>query len=262
MRQIWALVPVKNFVLAKSRLASVLSINDRRSLSIAMASDVVTALIQSKTIAHVIVVSDVPDLDRLLGIDGVRHFDTHRTQGLNEDLTAAADWVACQKGTHVLIVHADLPLLTTAAVDRFVDLERDTPVARLRVAACKKGTGTNALLAPVPLPLPLVFGNNSLTSFCQIAAETGASIDVVHDLPLATDIDGLDDLRALISACNRGEISGRATATLLVRGVVLNQTGVRPRTEQSLTAVRSHSMSGEWARFFRHVRFRDDAFSD
>jgi 2-phospho-L-lactate guanylyltransferase len=230
MRQIWALVPVKNFALAKSRLASTLSADNRRSLAIAMALDVATALKQSKAIAQVVLVSDIPELDRLLGVDGVRHFDTHRTQGLNEDLTAAADWAGCRGATHVFIVHADLPLLTAAAVDRFIASERDTPAAGLRVAACRKGSGANALLAPAPLPLPLVFGNNSLVSFCRIAAETGVSIEVIHDLPLATDIDELDDLRALIPACDRGAVVGRATATLLAQGTL----PAHPRMETTL----------------------------
>jgi 2-phospho-L-lactate guanylyltransferase len=234
-----------------------------------MASDVAAALKQSKTIAQAVVVSDIPELDRLLGIDGVRHFDTRRTQGLNEDLTAAADWVGCQGATHVFIVHADLPLLTAAAVDRFIVSERDTLATGLRAAACKKGSGTNALLAPVPLPLPLVFGNNSLASFCQIAAETGTSIEVIHDFPLATDIDELDDLRALIPACEQGEAVGRATATLLVQGVLPAHPGIQTRTEQSLrrsdlissmghALPLSRSALGAWP---HHVHFcRDDTF--
>jgi 2-phospho-L-lactate guanylyltransferase len=215
MRRIWALIPVKDFVQSKSRLASALSAADRRSLAIAMTRDVASALTESKSIERVIVVSDIPGLDQLLGIDGVGHFNTEQACGLNEDLASAIDWVGGQGATHVLVAHADLPLLTAAAVDRFIASETDT-TSLVRAAACRKGSGTNVLLAPVPLPLPLVFGKNSLTRFRRLAAEAGISLEVVHNSSLATDIDEPDDFCELISALDRGKVAGPATGTFVM----------------------------------------------
>lgn len=215
MSQVWALVPVKRFVQAKSRLARTLSLEDRRSLVLAMAKDVTTALMQSKAISRVVLVSDVSGLDRLLGIDGAWHFDTTKGQGLNEDLTAAAAWAGREGATHVLIAHADLPMITPAAVNHLVASAKNGSYAKVRIAACKKGRGSNVLLAPVPLPFPLLFGDDSLFLFSQAAAEIGISVDVVHDFSLAMDIDEPLDFCRLVATCNRGGFVGCATADFI-----------------------------------------------
>lgn len=216
MKRIWALIPLKDFACAKSRLASALDVEDRRALTMAMAFDVATALMRSQTVARVIMVSDIPELNKLMGINGLGHFDTQQSQGLNEDLTTAAAWACGQGATHMLIAHADLPCLTPHAIDRFLLEAKDSPTSRMRAAACKEGSGTNLLLAPLPLALPLVFGKNSLARFCQNAAAVDIAIDVVHDASLAADIDEPEDFRALTQACTRGDLAGQATADLLL----------------------------------------------
>lgn len=210
--QVWALVPLKDFAGAKTRLAAALGAEARRALSLAMARDVVTALAHAASVARVLVVSDMPALERLMDVPGVGHFDTGRACGLNEDLEAAAAWAVTQGATHVLVAHADLPRLTPTAIDRFV--AGAAAADGVRAAACKQGSGTNLLLAPLPLPLPLVFGKDSLARFHAVAAAAGVAIEAVRDPALAADIDELDDFRALAAACARGELSG-ATANLL-----------------------------------------------
>lgn len=231
MNRVWALVPLKDFAGAKSRLTAALDADERRALALAMARDVAAALARSRTVARVLMVSDVPALDRLIGVDGVEHFDTRQARGLNEDLAEAAGWAGAQGATHVLVAHADLPRLTPRAVDRFV--RGAGPVPGVRAAACKEGRGTNLLLAPVPLPLPLVFGRDSLARFRLAAAAAGVAIDVVRDAALAADIDEPGDLAALFAACARGEPAGRATAGLL--RALMPPTGGRPPRKNAET---------------------------
>lgn len=216
MKQVWALIPLKDFASAKTRLASTLSAESRRSLALAMALDVANALVHSNAVARVIMVSDIPDLEQLMGIEGVGHFDTRSAQGLNEDLEVAAAWAGTQGATHVLIAHADLPRLTPRAIDYFILAAEDLSECRVRAAACKQGSGTNLLLAPLPLPLPLVFGKNSLARFCQTAAAAHVAIDVINDSSLAADVDDPDDLMALAVGCTRGERIGGATSGFLL----------------------------------------------
>lgn len=212
--QVWALVPLKDFAGAKTRLAAALGAEARRALSLAMARDVAAALTHASTVARVLLVSDIAGLAHLMDVPGIGHFDTGRACGLNEDLASAAAWAATQGATHVLIAHADLPRLTPAAIDRFVAGAATVAADGVRAAACKQGSGTNLLLAPLPLPLPLVFGQGSLARFRAVAAAAGVAIDVARDPALAADIDELDDFRTLAAACSRGELSG-ATASLL-----------------------------------------------
>lgn len=212
MSKLWALLPLKDLSAVKTRLADTLDAPARRELVLAMARDVATALVGARAVSRVVLVSDIPDLPRLLGVAGVTCQLAAGVRGLNGDLTAAAGWAERSGARHVLIAHGDLPLLTADAVDRFVT---DADLAQLRAACCHQGSGTNLLLAPLPLALPLVFGRDSLTRFRREAKRAGLGFDVRCDPALATDVDNLADYVALqrLSACDEGWCS--ATASML-----------------------------------------------
>jgi len=61
----WAIVPIKTFARAKQRLANVLNEDERRSLMLAMARDVLTCLSQSETLTGVLIVSRAREADVL-----------------------------------------------------------------------------------------------------------------------------------------------------------------------------------------------------
>lgn len=214
MSRLWALVPLKNLSGAKTRLAQALTDSRRMALVMAMAHDVVAALARSRSVERVALVSDIPDLPRQIGVAGVVSHPGAGQRGLNEDLAAAALWAGGQGASHVLIAHADLPLLTPGLIDRFA---ASAPAGGLRAACCKHGSGTNLLLAPLPLPLPLVYGAGSLARFRSLAGAAGLPFDVRRDPLLAADIDEPADYEALRLHCARGGGRDSATASLLRR---------------------------------------------
>lgn len=214
MKHLWALVPLKDLAGAKTRLAGALGVRARGDLALAMARDVVAALAHTPAIERIVLVSDIADLERRIGVPGIVCHRNPGPRGLNEDLAAAALWAAGQGATDVLIAHADLPMLTATALERFI---ADPPAASggLRAAGCKLGTGTNLLLAPLPLPLPLVFGRDSLARFRATAAAAGIPFEVRNDPALAADIDEFEDYLALETLCADGGLVTGATAMLL-----------------------------------------------
>ena len=58
--EVWAVVPIKNTVDAKQRLADVLSAEHRRGLFIAMLTDVLTALAGATALAGIVAVTRDP----------------------------------------------------------------------------------------------------------------------------------------------------------------------------------------------------------
>ncbi|MCL2713118.1 MAG: 2-phospho-L-lactate guanylyltransferase [Alphaproteobacteria bacterium] len=213
---LWALVPVKELGGVKSRLAGLLSAAQRRDLVVAMAADVLRALVGSRRVEHVVLVSGTPELARLTGIADVVSYPGPCTCGLNADLTAAAHWAHRAGARQLLIVHADLPLLTSAAIDRFVGARQNRRErGLLRAARCSKGSGTNLLLAPLPLPLPLSFGAHSLARFRDLAAARGLTFEIRDDPALGTDIDISDDHELLERLFRSGGLPQGATAALL-----------------------------------------------
>ena len=61
----WAIVPIKTFERAKQRLANVLNEEERRSLMLAMARDVLTCLSKAKNLDGILIVSRAAEADVL-----------------------------------------------------------------------------------------------------------------------------------------------------------------------------------------------------
>lgn len=214
MTETWALVPLKHLARAKARLAPALSEAERRDLVLAMASDVLAALQEVEAISHILLVSNEPEAGRMLSGGKLDVFYSAEHETLNEELTHAAAYAASKGAEQVLVVHADLPFLKPQDLARFLDT---VPHAHLRAARCKLGTGTNLLLAPLPLNIPLVFGTGSLNRFIQQARSSGLELEVISDPSLGMDIDGPDDFDQLISGGPAGSFPGPATRALVQR---------------------------------------------
>lgn len=191
----WALVPLKSLAQAKKRLEPAIGPETRRALVLAMAADVLAALAGVDSIAQTLIVSNEPEAGSLLGDRHLDVFYSADTEGLNRELEQAAAYAASQGAERVLILHADLPWLHADRLSRFIE---ESPAGGVRAAQDKAGTGTNAILSPLPLPLPLVFGADSLAAFRAEAAAHAVELDIVADPGLSYDIDDPDDLARLI----------------------------------------------------------------
>ena len=212
MSNTWALLPLKDLAKAKGRLAPMLDPVGRRTLLLAMAEDVLAALSAVRGIDRILLVSNEPEAGNLLPHPHLEIFYSAAEEGLNRELEQAAALAARRGADRVLILHADLPYVTARALERF--LAACTP-GSLCAAACKLGTGTNALLAPLPLPIPLVFGANSLRKFGDLAEARGYELNVIHDPNLAMDIDSPDDFTHHLCAKQPGLRTGPSTRKAL-----------------------------------------------
>src|SRR5947209_2861583 len=107
---IGALVPAKALDQAKTRLAALLSEEERRRLALAMLEDVVSALQSVPRIDAIAVVSPDSDvLDRALGMGVQVIAELDSTSGINEALSYARDVRSRQGLAALLVVLADVP---------------------------------------------------------------------------------------------------------------------------------------------------------
>jgi len=210
----WALVPLNNLAKAKSRLDPALKAEDRRALMLAMAEDVLAALDGVAGIERILLVSNEPEAGSLLRDRPLEVFYSADHEGLNRELGHAAAYARAQGADRGLILHADLPWLPPGVLQRFID---GCPAGSVCVAGCKLSSGTNALLAPLPLPLPLVFGVNSLQGFREAAAAHGLDLCVIANERLSLDIDSPADLDSLLAEPGSTLEPGAATSKLLLR---------------------------------------------
>ncbi len=211
MNGLWVLVPLKHLAEAKQRLAPVLEDQSRTELVVSMATDVLSALVQIKTLERVLLVSEDPEAEQLALDAGVEWFRVPPGGGLNSDLECAAAFAKEQAAGQVLIVHADLPFLRPEPLQDFI---ADRFGQTTRLAGCKGGTGTNMLLTSLPLSFPLVFGSDSLARFQRLLGKTA---QVVRDSALGMDIDHPADLNCLLMRETGGELPGKMTRAWVIK---------------------------------------------
>ncbi|MCS6801655.1 MAG: 2-phospho-L-lactate guanylyltransferase [Chloroflexota bacterium] len=184
-----AVVPVKPFPSAKSRLAGVLSPADREALARGLFRHTLDVLLSASPIDRLVVVGEPVAHPAVLTIPDP-------TLGLNA--AVAAGVAAARNADAVLVVPADLPFLSPAAIAQLV--ERRAPIAdvpHVVIAPDRRHDGTNALLLTPPTLLSPAFGPGSFAAHRQAAAAAGALLAVHSDPAFAFDLDLPDDLAAL-----------------------------------------------------------------
>ncbi len=187
----WALVPVKTRGLCKSRLSDRLAAEARLSLVRSMLERCLGALRESRTIDRIAVVS--PERDTIPS-DILMLADPGG--GLNAALEAGRLALLEQGARELLVLPADLPLVTAGDIDTLVDLGRRGGFALATDAA---GTGTNALYVAPPAPFRFQFGPGSRFLHMQEAVRLGLGAELLRTAGLELDVDGPSDLGELIA---------------------------------------------------------------
>lgn len=189
---LWAIVPVKPLRRGKSRLAGALSENERTHLNEILLEHTIRTLGELKEIDQVLVVSRDPHALTIARNQGARTVQEDGQPHLNTALTRASIVAKVYATQGVLVLPADLPLLTSSDVLALIDRAVKPPVVVIAPDRHKKGT--NALLmAPAGL-IEYDFGENSFARHCERAKIAGARLEVVELPSLGLDLDLPDDL--------------------------------------------------------------------
>lgn len=198
---LWAIIPVKALRQAKSRLAGVLSPEERATLGERLLARTLAVLAQVPTIGHILVISADRRAMALARHHGARAVREAGTPDLNRALRRATMLASRAGASAVLVLPADLPRLTPEEVAGLVEQGNRPPV--VVIAPDRQGQGTNALLlSPVGL-IEYAFGPNSFKLHIERAQLAGARVVVCSSPGLGLDLDGPGDLGLL----EAGEIS-------------------------------------------------------
>lgn len=211
-----ALLPLKDLVAAKTRLAGILSPSERRSLMQAMAQDVLCVLIAQPALVSVTLVSDDPGAAMLAASYGVSHLPEQPLgcRGLNAVLTAACDQLSIPPGERLLVLHADLPFLQ--ASDITLALGRQQQQGGLLIGTDRERRGSNLLLFEATARPLFQFGADSCARHRDSARSVGMPVQVLQASGIARDVDQPRDVKELLLNCpNPNSGLGAATSTLL-----------------------------------------------
>lgn len=193
---LWAIVPVKPLRRGKSRLAGVLSQDERAVLNEHLLAHTLDTLKATPEIENVLVVSRDPAALALARDHGARTVLENGAPQLNLALARATVVVKNYASRGVLIVPADLPLITPQDIRRMLECAKEPPV--VVVAPDRRREGTNALLVwPIGL-IQYDFGPGSFVRHCERARQAGARLEICELPSFALDVDLPEDL-ALVS---------------------------------------------------------------
>lgn len=183
------IVPHRGLDASKSRLAPVLSPNERGELAAHLLRRVLR--IAHQAVPDVVVISPSEDLGELVQESGARLL-VQRGLGLNAGLDQARA-AAVNEGVETLVVlHGDLPELDVPDVLALVAAVPES--GGVAIAPDRVESGTNGLALRPPGVIPFRFGVGSLRAHREAAESVGASFVIVRRLGLAFDLDTPDDL--------------------------------------------------------------------
>jgi len=131
---------------------------------------------------------------------------SQKTSGLNSAIEEATEWCMRQGADAVLVLPADIPMLSSEEVDRLVNLGNYRK--QTIVLSSSYDGGTNALLQSPPNLIHVCFGARSFVKHIKEAQRKGVGVRVYYSTKVAADIDSAEDLRKLLkkennTACGR-----------------------------------------------------------
>lgn len=192
---IWAIVPVKPLRLGKSRLSGVLSDDERAVLNRMFLEQTLEILRTTPIVTQTLVVSRDPAALAIAREFGARTVLEDGTPNLNSALNRATLLAKNYAGRGVLVLPADLPLLTRDDLLEFLTHVCEPPC--MVITPDRHGLGTNALLMAPGGLVPYDFGIGSFTRHCESAKKLGARLEIVRNNHIELDLDTPDDLALL-----------------------------------------------------------------
>lgn len=187
------LIPVNRLDRAKGRLADLLSPDERVTLAIITLETVLHAVGP----ASVVLTADPRVGDVAAGKARVLHEVAGR-EGLNLQLEAAMAALIAE-GTareSLLILHADLPLITPEAVENILAMAHPNTVTMVE----SRDGGTNAMLMQPPGKFALAYGPASFALHTSAARQAGMRVAVSANRELRLDLDTPEDITELLRA--------------------------------------------------------------
>ncbi len=202
LSQTWALVPIRGLETAKTRLGEDLDAEERVELVTGLLRRTLRATRDARGIAGTIVVTMDPaaaGIAKQLRAVGL----VERAPGLNEAIEAARSLAVARGASAILVLPADIPSVSSAAIDALLDAAGSGAAAGsgglIAIVPDRHGVGTNALLVSPPGTIDPGFGVASRAAHAARAEAAGAGF-LEFDGPLALDLDTAADLAAAEAA--------------------------------------------------------------
>ena len=203
----WALVPVKDFSAAKSRLSPALSNIQCAELAANMAADVIAALRDCTAVDRIACLGSGWAVRRFAAQQGCEFLAEKPGGDLSTGLNTAAKTLERRGADTLLIVPGDLPLITSRDIDALLAAHQ----TGLTICPASRDGGTNALVLSPPAAIRFRYGDDSCAQHLLAARKAGIDSQCLEMAAFEFDIDVPADLEQL-QRMNPGGQTGRFLA--------------------------------------------------
>jgi 2-phospho-L-lactate/phosphoenolpyruvate guanylyltransferase len=190
-RDIWAVIPVKEAIAAKQRLAETLSPRLRRDLALAMFEDVLEAVAAVSELQGVAVVTVDRHATAIARRFGAKIWSDAARDGHTGAVKAAATRLAANSST-MLTIPGDVPLVTAGDISSVLAAHAQDDAFTIVPAWDERGSNT-IVCSPADV-VPLRFGPDSYFPHLAAARARGLTPTIVRNGAIALDVDQPADL--------------------------------------------------------------------
>jgi len=218
-----AILPVKRFVRAKQRLGASVAEQLRLDLARAMASDVLCALRECRSIDLTIVVTSESSVAAAAAHQGAIVVPDAAEESQSAAALLGLERALAEGAARALCIPGDCPALDPAELEELLrahdpaatDGAHPEAAREMVVIPDRHGTGTNGLLLAPPDAISPSFGPGSCERHRELARVAGVACHVERPPSLLLDIDTGADLQAL-----RERLAGEAVRAPRTRAVL------------------------------------------
>jgi 2-phospho-L-lactate/phosphoenolpyruvate guanylyltransferase len=192
MKKIAAVIPVKNLHYAKSRLSTILTLQQREKLVLFLFNITIRTLKKSQFISEIIVVSSDKTIERFSfknGLKFIKDFDN----GVNNAVILADHYCIDNDIDANIIIPHDLPFISFKEIDYICNISEKYPKCVI-ICPSKRFDGTNILFRKPPTVITTFYDNNSYLNHLKETQKFNIPIESLNFDNLMFDIDTKEDL--------------------------------------------------------------------
>lgn len=208
----WVIIPVKPLRLAKSRLAKILTPEQRQLFAEAMLRRVLAVVKSVPQVAGTLVISRDNHALAIAREYGAKTIQETGAPELNAALTRATSVIASWGSEAILVIPADLPLIAPEDVISIIELGQHP--RSIVLATDRNRDGTNALLIRPPGLIDYAYGDGSYQRHAVNGRDAGAVVSVYESERMLQDIDLPEDIENYQRMVQRGTYDDTLNITL------------------------------------------------
>ncbi|NVM54189.1 MAG: 2-phospho-L-lactate guanylyltransferase [Candidatus Helarchaeota archaeon] len=194
----YTIIPIKSLANGKRRLESFLPPSERRKLILALLKDVLASTTTSKLSDKTLLVtpdSEIIKITQNWNFPKLEYLFEPIAQGTNQAVQFALDWCQNKPISSILIIPADIPLITSNDIDELLQLGKSE--FSIILIPSQRKDGTNAFYQSPPNLVQVWYGANSFQKNLTLISQRQIPYKILENPAFALDIDIKEDLEKL-----------------------------------------------------------------